>query len=248
MVKRSKKPIKKGTKRRTTKAKKTYKKKAVKKAPAKKVPKKKTPKRAAKKVTRKVAAKPRRSKVKQTRFHTNVKDLTHRYTCTDEKWVIVELQEDCSLEENHEAVERQMFLCLGKDAKCFLPVYTEQVKSKSVAVSLFDGYAFVKQTEEVLTRLSRIRSEYVCGPLAGKGGYQTVGTEVINDLKHKLEKEVRGMVPRKGQKVIPRVGVFQNLTGKVISVDKRRLLAQVLFERSSRVVRAPINVINLIPA
>jgi transcription antitermination factor NusG len=67
----------------------------------------------------------------------------------------------------------------------------------------------------------------------------------INEYKTKMQERVKTLIPVVGQRVIPRVGVFKNLEGTVLSVDKKKLIAIVVFEKASRVVEAPLNVVNL---
>lgn len=226
---------------------------------AKKVVQKKTPKKTRKKVagkpTRKTAYKTRRKKIKKRRTVKSVipdvvkrsRDLSYKYNGKADQWLILELYDDRSLEEIFEQVEFDIFSTFN-DSDYFVPVYNEQLKEKNVAVSLFEGYVFVQINDETDECLEMLKSDYIRGPLVRKGSRQYVSNRDINKFKRGLESKIRKMVPRKGQKVIPRVGVFKNLEGKVVSVDKKKLVARVIFEKASRVVEAPISVINLEPA
>ncbi|MBD3261285.1 MAG: hypothetical protein GF334_06305 [Candidatus Altiarchaeales archaeon] len=233
---------KKGTIKKSVKAKKTVQKKIPKK-PRKKV---------VGKPARKTVYKTRRKKVKKRKtLQSSIpdvvkrsRDLSYRYKSKSDRWLILELYDDRSLEEIFEQVEFDIFSTF-KDTDYFVPVYNEHLKEKSVSVSLFEGYVFIRVNEETDEYLEALKSDYIRGPLVLKGSRQYVTNKDINKFKRGLESKIRNMIPRKGQKVIPRVGVFKSLEGKVISVDKKKLVAKVLFERSSRVVEAPISIINL---
>lgn len=183
--------------------------------------------------------------VTQDKVLCTSRDLNHLYKNTDAKWLIIELNEDVELEENHEKIEVRIKEICGPDIEYFIPIYSEQVNGKSVCVVLFKGYFFIRSVENLEKTSVSLHDEQIKGPLLYNSCCQYVGSGDINKFKVKLNRLVNDMIPHKGQAVIPRVGVFKNLEGVVLSVDKRKLIARVIFKRASRVVEAPINIINL---
>ena len=228
---------KKGTKEVSTKkksVKKSYTKTLVKTTPGrvakKRVVKKKIDKEFEKKVPPKVLSS---------------RDPKYRYRSYTDRWYILKLYEDTVLEESYNIIEKEIHEQFGIETDYFIPVYSEQIKEKKVCITLFDGYIFIKKDEDTAQVVPRLSSIYVEGPLTIKDQIQLASCKEINNFKKKLESKIKSMVPEKGQFVIPREGVFKNIEGKVLSVNKKTLIARVLFEKSSRTVEAPINVINL---
>ena len=172
------------------------------------------------------------------------RDLKYFYS-GEGGWLILELYDDVDLGGLYNNIENDILNIFGDSSDYFIPVYSEKVREKCVCINLFDGYVFVKESDNTEDALSKMKSEYIKGALSGPGGIIKVENESINSFKKKLEHKIKGMVPTKGQRVIPRVGTFKNMEGKVISVNKAKLIARVLFEKSSRVVEAPISVVNL---
>lgn len=173
------------------------------------------------------------------------RDPKYRYRSYKDRWFILKLFEDTILEESYIIIEKEIQEQFGIEADYFIPVYSEEVKEKKVCVTLFDGYVFVKKDEDTTQALPKLNSIYIEGPLTIKDQIQLATCKEINNFKKKLESKIKAMVPKKGQFVIPREGVFKNIEGKVLSVNKKSLIARVLFEKSSRTVEAPINIINL---
>jgi transcription antitermination factor NusG len=161
------------------------------------------------------------------------------------KWIIVELSEDTSLEQHYEQIAHTLEDVLGPEVASFIPVYHERVQGKNACYVLFDGYVFVRRTDTVVSQIFRLKSEFIKGVLFVDGCMRLVSGARINEYKEKMLVNVKAMVPEEGQRVVPRVGVFKNLEGTVLSVDKKKLIAIVKFEKSSRIVEAPINVVNL---
>jgi transcription antitermination factor NusG len=173
------------------------------------------------------------------------RDLTCFYKEPEGRWLILELHDDIDIGGLYHEIENDIISTFGPDIDYFIPVYSEKVKDKRACVELFDGYIFVQEKPTTEECLGKMKSEYIKGPLMSSIGYDHASNTDINNFKKKLERKIRGMVPEKGQKVIPRVGTFRNMEGRVISVNRTTLVARVLFEKTSRVVEAPINVINL---
>lgn len=186
----------------------------------------------------------KRSSVKEKRVC--ISEQNYKSVDPKSRWVIVELSEETSLELNYEQIVHTIEDVLGDDAAFFIPLYVEKVQGKNASYVLFDGYVFVQRTDEVISKIFRLKSEHIKGPLFVDGCMRLVSGTRINDYKTKMQERVKTLIPVAGQRVIPKVGVFKNMEGTVLSVDTKKLIAVVLFEKSSRVVEAPLNVVNLI--
>jgi transcription antitermination factor NusG len=171
--------------------------------------------------------------------------LDYRYKSSKDRWLIVELREEYSLKEIYDVVEKHILSTMGSDVEYFLPIYSERINDKSACALLFEGYAFIMQTPAVEDISHKMKSEHIKGFLSRNKDYVHVTSRDINKFRRDLKKKINSMVPRKGQRVVPQVGVFKDLEGKVLSVDRAKLIATVVFEKPSRIVEAPINVINL---
>lgn len=168
--------------------------------------------------------------------------------CDDlSKWIIVELTEDAILEEHIDAVERSILQCLGSNIEYFIPIYREKIQGKFACLVLFDGYLFIKEEESIRDQIYSLKNDYIRGPLRNNHTIQTVSGKKILEFKKEMLKKIKSIIPRKRSKVVPIVGTFSNLLGEVLSVDRKKLTALVRFKKSTRVVDAPINVINLQP-
>ena len=161
------------------------------------------------------------------------------------KWVIIELSEETSLEIHYEQIVHTIEGMLGPETESFIPLYVEKVQGKNASYVLFDGYVFIRRTDDVVSKIFRLKSEHIKGPLFIDGCMRLVSGVRINEYKAKMQERVKTLIPVAGQRVVPKVGVFKNLEGTVLSVDKKKLIAIVVFEKASRVVEAPLNVVNL---
>jgi transcription antitermination factor NusG len=225
-------------------------------SPVKKVVKKKTPikkpsskKTVLKKVNKKAVAKvsSKRSIKKRTPIHNKriePQSLEYKYTGKDDKWIILQLSDDCSLKEHAESVIQQLKELCGEAVEFFLPMYVEYVKDKPVFLVLFDGYLFVK-TNNIEESCFKDRTEHIEGPMLSNGKKQYVNNTEINGFKRELKKCLKDKVPKVGQMVTPKSGDYKNLEGVVLSVDKKNMLATVEFAQASRVVEVQIRIVNL---
>lgn len=162
------------------------------------------------------------------------------------RWVVFEFTEDLSLERSCDNVENFVMETFGRDVLYFIPIYRERLQDKFITFVLFDGYIFIRESKEVLSGVSRLnQNEYIKGPLREKGGYRTVGGREIIGIRRELMRAIYRQFPKKKDTVIPKVGMFSNLEGEVISVDKPNLTVLVQFKLKTRIVEAPISVINL---
>jgi len=202
---------------------------------AKKVDKKKVGKQKSKPI--------RRNKTPETALLS--RDLLARYP-VQSAWMILEVNDDGeSLYERYGAIESEILVTFGDFTNFFIPAYIEKVKDKIVGMDLMGGYVFVEKTPESEQAVASMTSAYFKGrmPECSRTGVIT-GTH-INQYKRKLLDCIRKLVPKKGTMVTPKVGTFKNVEGKVMSIARDRKSVTVLFKKSSRIVRAPVSVLNL---
>ena len=178
--------------------------------------------------------------------HTGLSEKNYQNVDPSTRWIIVELTEESSLEIHYEQIVHSLEEVLGLDVASFIPMYHEKVQGKNACFVLFEGYIFILRTESTVSNIFKLRSDVIKGPLFVDGCMRLVTGTRINEYKQKLQEKLKTLIPEEGQEVIPRIGVFKNMEGTVLSVDKKKLIAIVRFEKSSRVVEAPINVVNLL--
>jgi len=184
------------------------------------------------------------SRVKKINTSIQNTNLTFKYKGCG-RWAIFEIKEDCDISENYEAIEQEIKSAFGEDTEYFIPVYREKFDSKAVGITLFEGYIFLRfeKNKECLCDLADYN--YLEGPLMKGGKISYVSDKEINDLRSNLFKKLQKRFPRKGQIIVPKLGTFKNLEGKVVGVDRKNRVVRAVFKLSSREVVADINVINL---
>jgi transcription antitermination factor NusG len=224
-----------------TAAKKLVKKKSVISTGKKRVVKKPVPKETPVKTAKKAI----RKRVVLSSKKIETQDLDLKYTGAPDKWLIVQLSEDCDLKESAEEVVQQLKDLCGEAVEFFIPMHIEYVKDKPIYFVLFEGYIFVRLTNDVTDVSFKDRTGHISGPLLSNGKNQHVHNKDINGFKREIKKRLKAKVPTKGQKVIPKVGDYKNLEGEVLSVDKKSMIAVVEFALASRVVEVQIRIINL---
>jgi hypothetical protein len=160
------------------------------------------------------------------------------------KWLIIELAEDISFEEHSDVIEHHISV-MFKDTEYFVPFFKEKIQDKVVSLILFEGYFFVRSIPIVTTYPDKFHNEYIKGPMKKNRAVIEIPGVKINELKHELKLKLKERVPKLKQIVIPKIGIFSNLEGEVIAVDKRSLVAIVKFQYTTRIVEAPISFINL---
>jgi len=177
----------------------------------------------------------------------NYFDIDKMYKGGTDKWLIVSLMEETNIEENYSCIEYEVVSIFGSDAEYFIPLYKEKVGSKEVCLVLFDGYVFIQEPTGGFDSIdfNKTKATHIKGPLMNGITFSYVKNMDINGFKRELKKKLRGMVPKIGQMVIPREGVFKDLEGKVLSIDKKNMCLIVRFETSSRIVEAPVSIINV---
>lgn len=176
---------------------------------------------------------------------TNQSEKRLVLTDPESKWVIVELHENTFLEEHYEQIERFLEEEFGPDIEHFIPIYNEKIQGKNACFVLFEGYIFIRRTDSIIQSIFSLRNEFIRGALFVNNCLRLITGQRINRFKQEMQDKIRALIPEKGQRVTPKVGVFKNLEGEVLSVDKKKLIALVRFEKPSRIVEAPINIVNL---
>lgn len=171
-------------------------------------------------------------------------DLSYKYMGRKSRWLVLELNEGCSLADHHSNIINEISDVFGEEKDFFLPVFTKKVKDKLVSVVLFEGYVFIQSSEDD-SKIMGVKSEYIKGPLRNGRTFSFVRNRDINKFKDELQKMITNLIPKKGQRVMAKVGTFKNLEGKVKSVNKREMTARVVFEQATRVVQAKMDIINL---
>ena len=160
------------------------------------------------------------------------------------KWFILELTEDTFLKEHCALIEKSIYGYFGDKVECFMPLYAEKVNDDIVSFVFFEGYVFIKDSGDANGFVQGFRNEYISGPVVSRGEMQYIYGRKINAFKREMKRKIRYLTPRKGETITPKVGVFENLEGIVISVDRKKYIVTARFKVQSRVVEAPIHVIN----
>ena len=174
-------------------------------------------------------------------------DINHMYKGRYDRWLVVALEEDVNVEDSYREIEKEILDIFGNDAIYFIPLYVEKLGDKEICLLLFGGYIFVKEPEEGFGNIdfSKMRTIYIKGAISKGNKYDYVKNKDINNFKKSLRKAIREKVPNIGQSIIPKEGLFKGIEGKVVAINKNRMLMTVIFETPSRVVEAPVSFINV---
>jgi transcription antitermination factor NusG len=128
----------------------------------------------------------------------------------------------------------------GHNVEFFIPIYHEQMGSYVSTSVLFEGYIFVKDSEEVRANQSNIKgAHYFSGFLKMGGKIQTLSSREIGILRRKLKNSLNKKI-RAGVKVKVHEGTFQNLVGEVLSLENEGRIANIKIVCLSREIIAPI--------
>jgi transcription antitermination factor NusG len=190
--------------------------------------------------------KKKRSKKSKGQKEVAVKDflkLNYRFKNNNEKWMTILLTENCNLLESHKIIENELEEVFGSEVVYFIPLYLGKIGKKEIGVSLFEGYIFIKQIEGI-KECNFKKTDHLDKILYSGSSQRYVTNRDINRFKTKLKAEINNKIPKKGDYVIPKEGVFKNLEGKVLSVSERNKTALVEFTKKTRVVRTRLTVIN----
>ena len=159
-------------------------------------------------------------------------------------WHIIELAEDITFEDHSDVIERHINVMFN-DTEYFVPFFKERINDKVVSLILFEGYFFVRSIPDLIEYPERYHNEYIKGPMRKHKLIVEIPGIKINEFRQELRLKLKQRIPRKKQIVIPKIGVFSNLEGEVIAVDRKNLVALVKFQYSTRIIEAPISFINL---
>jgi transcription antitermination factor NusG len=154
-------------------------------------------------------------------------------------WIIVELSEQAD-SANYPELRSAVQSVFGADADFFIPKHHEEMGSYISTNTLFDGYIFVKDSEEVRNRLSNVKeSRFFQGILKQAGKISTVDSHIIGGLRKKLKNSLKKKF-KTGVKVKILEGLFQNLVGNVISTEDNGRIVNIQVRCMSREIIAPV--------
>lgn len=173
-----------------------------------------------------------------------IKD-TNRKVKNSSKWVILQLYEDVDLEKNIKNIEsalKENFGCTNY----FIPCYREKIEDEIVIFSLFDGYIFIENNGIVICNDIIYLGDNIYGKIVKRNNrIAEISGKDINDIKKNLWEAFCKSFPRKGQIVMPKIGIFGGLQGEVIAVKRRDFVAIVKFVYSSRQLEVPVSFLNI---
>jgi transcription antitermination factor NusG len=155
------------------------------------------------------------------------------------EWYIIELSEygDAATYSELIAATQSVF---GKEAEYFIPIHHEQMGSYFSTNILFEGYIFVKDSEEVRKNLIYLKDCRIFnGLLKMCGKTKMLSSRAIGGLRKKLKNSL-GKKYKPGVRVKINEGVFQNLEGEIQSMEDNGKVANVKIVCISREILAPI--------
>jgi transcription antitermination factor NusG len=155
------------------------------------------------------------------------------------EWLVIELSEKGEMATYPEIVEAILTI-FGSKVDYFVPIHYEEMGSYVSTNILFEGYVFVRDSEEVRSQINNIReSRMFIGILRHCGNICTVNSKKIGILKRKLNLSLKKKFCP-GKCVLITKGVFQNLEGEIISTENDGRVANVRIKCMSREILAPI--------
>ena len=192
--------------------------------------------------------KTRRRRIKRAPVPRTVllsRDLRAKHDRASE-WMILALNgDDEETHSRYDLIEAEILRVFGENVEFFIPSFVEKVKDRAVGMDLMTGYVFVQRTAESETAFVENPSPYFKCEMRSGSRSDVIKGDTINGYKKKLLEEIKGKAPKKGDTVIPKVGTFKSMEGTVVSVSKDRRTATVIFKRASRIVQAPVSVLNI---
>ena len=154
-------------------------------------------------------------------------------------WFIIELSEYGGTVSYPEIVAAIQSV-FGSDVEYFVPIYHEQLGSYVSTNVLFEGYAFVKDSDSVRSKITNIKDSRVfAGLLKSCGKVQMLDSRIIGGLRRKLKNSLNKKF-REGLKVKVTEGMFQNLEGEILSIGDNGRVANIKISCLSREIIAPI--------
>jgi hypothetical protein len=187
---------------------------------------------------------------KQKPFKLALRDVdrsiiyTKRKVNSKTKWAILELAEDITFEDYSEAIESDILQLFGKNVQYFIPVYSEEINGNVVSDILFDGYFFIKISDDFINKIDNIKSDNIKGVMKKNSKIIEINGSKINEFKKEMYDKLLSLAPKRKQLISPKIGILSNLKGEVLSVNKRNMTFLARFKCSSRIVEAPVNFIN----
>jgi transcription antitermination factor NusG len=128
----------------------------------------------------------------------------------------------------------------GPEVEYFVPIHHEEMGSYVSMNVLFEGYAFVKDSQAVRSRILNIKEGRIFSGFLRQGGrICEVDSRSVGVLKRKLKYSLRKKFAP-GMSVRINEGVFQNLEGEVISTENNGRIANVKIRCISREIIAPV--------
>jgi transcription antitermination factor NusG len=155
------------------------------------------------------------------------------------EWIIIELNEH-SDSAGYPELKAAVQSIFGVDVDFFIPKHHEEMGSYISTNTLFDGYVFVKDCEDVRNNLPNVKeSRFFQGVLKQGGKISTVDSHVIGGLRKKLKNSLKKKF-KTGANVKILDGIFQNLVGSVISTEDNGRIVNIQIRCMSREIIAPV--------
>lgn len=171
-------------------------------------------------------------------------DLNYRFKNNREEWFSIMLRDDCNLCEDYKIIQYEIESVFGDSVEYFIPLYIEEVSKKPVGIELFDGYVFIKKSEEV-DESCFTKKQSCLDTLVKRRRGRVITNRDINRFKTELKHRLKNKLPNKGDKIMVYEGTFKNMKGKVLSVDKKNKSTRVEFRKKTRVVEATLSIVNI---
>lgn len=156
-------------------------------------------------------------------------------------WLILELSEYGETITYPELVSALASI-FGDGTEYFIPTHYEQIGSYTAQNTLFEGYAFVKDSEAARKSAANLADSRVFSRALKRGNkFQTLSTKEIESLRKKLKISLkRDFEPGLRVKILD--GLFQNMEGEIqyLAMEKTGQMAYVVIKCISREVIAPV--------
>lgn len=172
---------------------------------------------------------------------------TNRKVKDSSKWYIIQLDEDIDLEKNIRNIESALKDIFCDNVRYFIPCYKEIIDNEIIIFSLFDGYIFIENKDIIIYNdIIYLGDNNVYGKIVRKNNkIAEVSGEDINKIKKDLWETFCKGFPKKGQIIVPKVGVFGGLQGEVVTVVEKDFVAIVKFTYSSIQLEVPVSFLNI---
>lgn len=177
----------------------------------------------------------------------NIKN-TNKKVKENSKWFAIELYDIDEVKTNPDIIDIEVKKIFGEDINFFVPCYREKIKEEMAVFWLFDGYFFIEAVDKIVnSSFMCFKESYIFKRILSRKGskYKEVNGKEVNEIKKKLWNYFYKSFPKKGDFIVPKIGIFSGYRGEVIKIYKRDFMANVYFEFSTRKIEAPISFINL---